>query len=170
MIQIIIISLMLIGCAIPLRITTYTNPKELERQEELRKEDISREIELRKQVKLEFERKLLKEESKKERNRILKILNKDQKLILKAFEKEGFDFFTTAKWLYNHVKIAKKVNFKSFCDYLLQEEVKTEDLIIQTKGPLNQKSGGRILESYFKQIEQSYNLLKELEKRKNEIK
>jgi len=151
---------MMVGCSgIPLKITTYTSPEDIKRQERLLSEQLTR------------------EETREEDELILEAFEVvDERLIIKAFEEAGADRFLIASWFNDYKSIKNRNDIDGFFEYLIEEEVKVKEITIyenwsvytnyETKGlgPLYSQSGGReLIDRKFPQVRKNYELLKQME-------
>ncbi len=174
------------ACSIPLRITTYTNPEELARQEEIRQKELATKEDMRQEKatkqkyhkmldkhakrlarkvagkeKLKSESARLKEEASQERNQILNAFDKEGQLIITAFVKNDVPILEIAQELKNY----GKSNFEGFIEYYFRRGYPFSDkeTIIQIRGEdyldnlwQERKAQGKIAD-----VRKTYNLLKD---------
>ena len=160
----ILLSIWICGCSIPLRITTYTSPQELSKQEELRQEEIARDKyqrmikrHSRRLAKKVAQKEKLQDEAKQERNQILRLFNKEQGRILKACEKTGLETFLAAKW----INAYGGKDLDEFLDYIYDNAAPYQ---VITRWALEEGFKGQA--GPFAEIRAAYNLLLEMEMNK----
>ena len=167
----ILLAVWICGCSIPLRITTYTSPQELSKQEELRQEEIARDKyqrmikrHARRLAKKVAKKKKLQEEAMQESNQILNTFDKEGRIIIIAFEKNGVPILQIAQELKDY----GKSDFEGFVEYYFKRDYPFSDreTIIKMYGEdyldekwIKIKNSGKIAD-----VRKTYNLLLEINK------